>query len=737
MKDKTIRNNHYEYANQLVKILGFVNLADFESSIQYDTLKKNQKKICVEFNKTIDEFKKLFMQEGFDLRKINYSFENIDQIIGFIKKLLTYLGIPWDYSRKNNIPTLRLIPQNNLYNKYIMNLRNIPQNCNLDYIQEKNQLEKRLESDKLHSIEKPTQILTNDVISMNGLLNKFDKNKITKKYIIGNKIFLNKIQMDWIEKINIHFVDNNKELPQNTIISLFVGDKEMILYKYNNKKINAIKINIPNNFIYINQMMVYLKIILPGNNAEYLENTLEFEVEFNGYNILNKNTLITNIDLENNIIKFDHDNLFSKNDFDLGIYQRKLVCNVSNYFKKNNDENQDISNNNSENVLSMKNIMCYLKKPFEKKYIANNLIDLHNLTNFTYFKWIKIRTLNGNKLSYHFNMELIIGGDITINYKISPDMIFDANNYCMFEIDFPNNILYKYHEIRLKLSQKNNNSTYYDVIICGCDFLSTVPKMIFRSKIIFDHDPKWYVEGEKEYFSVSGIIGNKVFDKKNDSTITNVNVSCVDLFKMFQEKNIIDIFNTEMPFDDKKIETCFFIKTNLNNTMNPLFFLYDKNLKKYLQDVNLLLTDTYSIGAHADVVIDKDFYLCEIDDESFINIHYLLPRSADMIKYICIFNKNLLSELKYKISMWIKHDSHMIHDFGTMDVDKKIRLDIPNNKILNMLNQTDDFYLVIYVHKSYFTDWKNIDISAGLIYTDGDIRKGLALLEKYRDVKII
>lgn len=99
MKDKTLTEKHFDYVNDQVKILGFKNLADFDTIIPYNKLKSSQEIICKHSNDLLIWFKKLFPQEGFDLRKINYIFVNIDQIIGFIKKLFIFMGINYNYSR--------------------------------------------------------------------------------------------------------------------------------------------------------------------------------------------------------------------------------------------------------------------------------------------------------------------------------------------------------------------------------------------------------------------------------------------------------------------------------------------------------------------------------------------------------------------------------------------------------------------------------------------------------------
>lgn len=43
--------------NNLTKVLGFDGLADFEKGLPYSNLKSNQKNICQEFTKSLEEFK--------------------------------------------------------------------------------------------------------------------------------------------------------------------------------------------------------------------------------------------------------------------------------------------------------------------------------------------------------------------------------------------------------------------------------------------------------------------------------------------------------------------------------------------------------------------------------------------------------------------------------------------------------------------------------------------------------
>lgn len=131
MKDRIITESHFNYANKFVKILGFNDLADYGRQVGYTVLKEFQDDICTALNKTLDVFKALFPQDGFNLRKIHYKFENIDQVLGFFKKVMTYLSIPFEMIRVRGAFYLRLIPQKtSLYNEYIYRMqekREMPQ----------------------------------------------------------------------------------------------------------------------------------------------------------------------------------------------------------------------------------------------------------------------------------------------------------------------------------------------------------------------------------------------------------------------------------------------------------------------------------------------------------------------------------------------------------------------------------------------------------------------------------
>lgn len=123
MKDKFITREHFNYANKIIKILGFKSMCDFDNQISYSDLKESQEEICEQVTLTMCKFKELFPLNEFDLRRIKYTFENIDQVIGFFKKMCTYLSIPYEFVRVSKSIQLRLPRSKSfLYNNYIQDM---------------------------------------------------------------------------------------------------------------------------------------------------------------------------------------------------------------------------------------------------------------------------------------------------------------------------------------------------------------------------------------------------------------------------------------------------------------------------------------------------------------------------------------------------------------------------------------------------------------------------------------
>lgn len=122
-----ITDEHYDFANDVVKIFGFKNLADFDSIIAYSEFEKNEKYICKKLNKMMDELKRLFVLKKFDLARLDYKIETTKQAFAFFKKVLEYMFIPYDVFRKKGKVYVRLFQIMDLYNNYIKKMSEIVQ----------------------------------------------------------------------------------------------------------------------------------------------------------------------------------------------------------------------------------------------------------------------------------------------------------------------------------------------------------------------------------------------------------------------------------------------------------------------------------------------------------------------------------------------------------------------------------------------------------------------------------
>lgn len=697
MKDKTITNVHFDYVNEQVKIMGFKNLADYDTFIPYSKLKLKQKNICEKINSSIEWFKKIFIQEGFDLRKINYLFENIDQVIGFIKKLFVHLCIQYDYSRIKGIPTLRLIQPNNLYNNYIMNLGNIPQKENFISNMDIN-------DNKIENIK-----------SMTKLFDEFEKKEISSSLRSKNKIDLKLIPIDWINDVNISIINDNYKstLPLGTIISLLIGDDEVILHNNN----DIITINLPNNFLYY-KTTVFLLINLPDKFDESITNT-NFLFEFNGWKINNKD-IINN--LQNVIIKFDNVDLYSN--YNMGIFDYELKINTDNL---------------KSPYIYMNYLMNYLKKKtFDKNYIIKNTFDLSNLSYYNYFYWIKIKKFDDFKLPLNTLIQLILGDNCVLTYTINNDTRFDELNYFTFNIDFPNNILYKDDSIILKITLPEDKiiiddeilqDDYYStfkIIINGTNFKVSTPKMFFNinTHICFNHDSKWFIKDEKEFNSSYGKIFKKIKSYESD-ILTLFKKLYKDKLLTFDMIEIGDIQNENI-IKELSIFADIDFKNNKDTVdVNSIMFLVYSDLEKYLQYNKFLINNynssSYSFGSNQNYGI-VNFDSCELINEQTCKIYFKILNNPDFIKHIDLQIINSF-EKTYYFNAYIEFDNIKVFDFGNMTINKNIRLDCDNKYISLLYKRGARINLVIEVPHNKFFNWKNINLSVGYIYSDTKTRQ--------------
>jgi len=123
---KNLSSQHYDYANQIVTILGFTGLNDYTSGFKISLLNEVHRQ---KINETIPEFKKLFLQRDFNLSRFGDKLLTNEQTLGFIKKLLTILDISFEIFRNKNCNWLRLKSQNIILQKYIMDISKMSTCC--------------------------------------------------------------------------------------------------------------------------------------------------------------------------------------------------------------------------------------------------------------------------------------------------------------------------------------------------------------------------------------------------------------------------------------------------------------------------------------------------------------------------------------------------------------------------------------------------------------------------------
>lgn len=338
---KTITNIHMNYVNDIIIIMGFKNLSDYEHVVAYSILKTSSKKICSKINETMTEFKKIFPQNEFNLRKYNYKFENIDQIIGFVKKLFMYLNIPLDYSRSKKDKILRLIPVNSICYKYIMNLRENPQNCakisEKDIVLKNSDDEKKI-SDKVlintlispwfNSTIEPDTIKNTDVIESKSTdviesksidmnfsdILKYKKKDFTKTYLTESFLRISSFRnvfeyISWI-KISKFVKGTRYRLGIGTKLSLQIGGVEYLnhMITEDSKFIDnyyTFPVDFPNGTFYkYHEINLRIK-----SGTDYTEDTYKLIISGSTFNSKMPKNII-----ENNNIIFDHDSKWYKPD---------------------------------------------------------------------------------------------------------------------------------------------------------------------------------------------------------------------------------------------------------------------------------------------------------------------------------------------------------------------------------------------------------------------------------------
>lgn len=483
-----ITEEHYEYANNMVKIFGFNNLADYKSRVSYSKLKTNSENISKKLNDTMDKFKKLFPLKEFDLARINYYFETIEQLYSFFKKLLDYLFIPYYIFREKGSVYLRLIQQNNLYISYIQKMSDfgqIPIQCaenTIDYTESIDSVVTGQIQQKVFTTEYTSEQEKNYKLS--EIIDKYAKKSFTQEYIINKKLdLLNfKIHFDCITEISIekyekiHY-DSNTSCTVELIFGIFKEYNKTLLLN----DIYSIKdITIP-----IFSLTYNCKLICEITNQE----KIPLKVNITGFKF--KSNIPQIYYLKNLLIDTIHDDNYEY-----------IIINGSIHKNNKNIETIKIDNNTDEDR--------YID-PFEgseyynnqlKKYRDTNKISEYNLVVDNNNIWIT--SINNDIIITHNNVNevhcyvmiymIIINRYKKYGYSILSKEVIERKHF-----GIETNIYGSYNFV---LSELKNNSIVmiYNLESCG-DLLKNILVLnkftsVYNIKISLSYRDKIYYTNE-------------------------------------------------------------------------------------------------------------------------------------------------------------------------------------------------------------------------------------------------
>ena len=112
----------YEYAEEILQILGFAGISDYETLVYYDTITDET---IEKVNNTMDRFKGLFKLREFNLSRYGYMLSNRTQLLNFVRKILSQLDVTHETDRHQGKNFLRLKSPNKTLRDYIMQKQNV------------------------------------------------------------------------------------------------------------------------------------------------------------------------------------------------------------------------------------------------------------------------------------------------------------------------------------------------------------------------------------------------------------------------------------------------------------------------------------------------------------------------------------------------------------------------------------------------------------------------------------
>lgn len=208
----------------------------------------------------------------------------------------------------------------------------------------------------------------------------------------------------------------------------------------------------------------------------------------------------------------------------------------------------------------------------------------------------------------------------------------------------------------------------------------------------------------------------------------------IDKFEYYKEKNLV--YFDKIKLDGGIEENCIFIDDDLindNHGINPLIFLYDIELFRYIMNKNYFDTPGYSFGLNNFYNLTLIKNKNPINSTKDIKLYYKIKTDADMFRHIDLYFYNLIS-FEYSFNAWIECDNQVLYNFGKINLKNKIRLFLDKQYITVSTNPSSNpssnLYSVIKIPKEKEKDWKQIHFSIGNISSLSEFKKKLSLYNK-------
>jgi hypothetical protein len=367
-------------------------------------------------------------------------------------------------------------------------------------------------------------------------------------------------------------------------------------------------------------------------------------------------------------------------------------------------------------------------------------------------------------------IEITVGGTLFYKHVVSSTDTFDENGYLTLDINFPtSDQLYIYHEFNLKISnlKKDNVNKYYALAIDG--YHITYPKNIYKSKIIFDHDPKYYLNKNMCWSAINGMCGSTVqmyvlngeihiptikpqsIQTKTNQTKTNqtktnqTKTNQTNLSKFIKKYADTDIYSLgHIDINGQDYKTLIIYNKDYNDLQNIKDLVNDYNNESYdltnglatsfYLNKDLPINDQYIVFSNTNSYENPgmmDLKYMKLDStNNIMNMRFVIIRYGDLIRHIkpiftgSVFESDTNLDIKYKIYINIKSESKYVGEFSTAQNDY-----IVFDNYINLLQSPyHSAYIDIKVKSEHVVQFMNAIWLIGFGYIhDKELRKSMSL----------